>query len=108
MSGHTPDPGETAAFLLGVAEAGGGVGMTYDGDANSPRSVAYDLGRTIGEMPPGPWRSMLSAAPDLLAALSALCEYVARQEWGAAWAGRPHALMDAASAAIARAEGGAS
>lgn len=34
-----------AAFLLGVWEAGGNVGMTYDDDPGSPRSRAYDTGR---------------------------------------------------------------
>lgn len=33
--------------LLGWREGRGDLGMTYDDDATSPRSVAYDVGRTI-------------------------------------------------------------
>ena len=51
---------ELAAFRLGVSEAGGDMGMTYDDDAESPRSVAYDVGRTVGQLP-DPWRSRLAA-----------------------------------------------
>lgn len=36
------------AFLLGLRESSGTVGMTYDDDPNSPRSKAYDYGRTVG------------------------------------------------------------
>lgn len=35
-------------FLLGLRECAGEVGMTYDDDPNSPRSRAYDTGRTFG------------------------------------------------------------
>lgn len=38
-----------AEFLLGVTEANDSVGMTYDDDPDSPRSTAYDMGRTLGE-----------------------------------------------------------
>lgn len=34
-------------FLLGFREGKGTIGMTYDDDPESPRSRAYDLGRTI-------------------------------------------------------------
>lgn len=37
------------AFSLGLEEAGSAFGMTYDGDPESPRSVAYDSGRNVGE-----------------------------------------------------------
>lgn len=33
--------------LLGFREGLGGVGMTYDDDPDSPRSVAYDEGRWL-------------------------------------------------------------
>lgn len=33
--------------LLGFREGAGDLGMTYDDDPESPRSVAYDVGRTI-------------------------------------------------------------
>lgn len=33
--------------LLGFREGRGDVGVTYDGDAESPRSAAYDVGRTL-------------------------------------------------------------
>lgn len=33
--------------LLGFREGRGEMGMTYDDDPCSPRSVAYDVGRTI-------------------------------------------------------------
>lgn len=34
------------AWLLGFNEGDGDIGMTYDNDPASPRSVAYDEGRT--------------------------------------------------------------
>lgn len=37
------------AFVLGLAESAGDVGVTYDDDPESPRSVAYDLGRGLGK-----------------------------------------------------------
>ena len=45
-------PGE---FVLGMAEAGGSTGRTYDGSRISQRSIAYDLGRSLvdGEGPDG-------------------------------------------------------
>jgi hypothetical protein len=36
------------AFLLGLWECRGSLGMTYDDDAESPRSRAYDRGRALG------------------------------------------------------------
>lgn len=36
-----------AEFALGYAEGDGDVGMTYDDDPGSDRSVAYDLGRSL-------------------------------------------------------------
>jgi hypothetical protein len=36
------------AFFLGLRECRGDVGMTYDNDAESPRSRAYDKGRALG------------------------------------------------------------
>jgi hypothetical protein len=35
-------------FFRGLWECRGDLGMTYDGDAYAPRSVAYDRGRNIG------------------------------------------------------------
>ncbi len=32
---------------LGFREGRGDLGMTYDDDPESPRSVAYDVGRTV-------------------------------------------------------------
>lgn len=43
IEAHLPE------FLLGVVEANDSVGMTYDDDPDSPRSAAYDMGRTLGE-----------------------------------------------------------
>lgn len=63
--------GEIAAFHLGFTESDGDVGMTYDGDPESPRSQAYDMGRTVGEWPE-PWRSIFAAAPEMAAMLDAL------------------------------------
>lgn len=92
---HTIDE----AFAAGVKEADGDWGITYDHDANSPRSVAYDNGRNVGEMPE-PWRSLLAAAPDLLAA----CRAMARMgDWTgavpdgftAAWEASMHAIAKA-------------
>lgn len=37
-----------AEYRLGFAEADSDMGMTYDGDRESPRSVAYDKGRNDG------------------------------------------------------------
>lgn len=36
-------------YRLGISEAHSSLGMTYDDDPESPRSVAYDLGRNRGE-----------------------------------------------------------
>lgn len=36
-------------FKLGITEAHLSTGVTYDGDPESPRSIAYDLGRVMGE-----------------------------------------------------------
>ena len=36
-------------FKLGITEAYLSTGVTYDGDPESPRSIAYDLGRVMGE-----------------------------------------------------------
>jgi hypothetical protein len=46
---HRGRRGRIAAFLLGVLECRDDSGMTYDNDPWSPRSVAYDRGRTLGE-----------------------------------------------------------
>lgn len=35
------------AFALGYSEGMGDLGMTYDGSPCSPRSTAYDYGRTL-------------------------------------------------------------
>lgn len=37
-----------AAFWLGLRESRGDFGMTYDDDAESARSRAYDRGRALG------------------------------------------------------------
>lgn len=37
-------------FMLGFVEGLGACGTTYDDDPYSPRSQAYDLGRTLGEL----------------------------------------------------------
>ena len=72
----TPRP-----FDLGVAEANDGIGMTYDNDPESPRSVEYDTGRTIGQLPE-PWRTTIVKAVNahdaLVAALGAAYEALAR------------------------------
>lgn len=39
--------GRLKAFVLGFREGDGDVGMTYDNDPESPRSRAYDRGRTL-------------------------------------------------------------
>ena len=67
---HTPGPDEIAAFRLAIDDGISDVGMTYDNDPESPRSVAYDVGRTVAELPE-PWQSLLAAAPALLAACEA-------------------------------------
>lgn len=36
------------AFLLGLTECRGSVGMTYDDNPFSHRSLAYDRGRSLG------------------------------------------------------------
>jgi len=36
-------------FALGVEEAGASFGQTFDDDPESDASLAYDLGRTLGE-----------------------------------------------------------
>lgn len=41
--------GLVKAFILGFREAGSDLGMTYDDDPESSRSVAYDHGRNLGE-----------------------------------------------------------
>lgn len=51
-------------------------------------------------------RRVKEAGPELLAALTALRDDVAKLQWGQPYPGRNHAVMDAADAAIARAEGG--
>ena len=40
--------GRVGAFLLGWFERGTPNGITFDDDAESPRSRAYDYGRNIG------------------------------------------------------------
>lgn len=42
-------PALLSVFLLGFEESASGFGRTYDDDPESPRSVAYDRGRTFGE-----------------------------------------------------------
>lgn len=37
------------AFLLGLLESRGDVGLTFDGSPDSPRSRAYDRGRSLGQ-----------------------------------------------------------
>ena len=46
---YDEDTPEHRAWRLGFLEADGSVGITYDGDPESPRSVAYDEGRTAWE-----------------------------------------------------------
>jgi hypothetical protein len=47
----------------------------------------------------------VNAHADLVAALKELARIVVAQAWGSTWPGRPHAQMDAARAAISKAEG---
>lgn len=49
--------------------------------------------------------AMLTAAPDMYEALKALRDELNEMKYGKPFAGRPHAKMDAADAAIAKAEG---
>jgi hypothetical protein len=51
---------------------------------------------------------LIAAAPELLESLRAMSDYIESLKWGQAWPGRPHAMADAARAAIAKAEGGPS
>lgn len=44
----TADMAKIAAAVLGFLESDGNLGMTYDGNPEDPRSVAYDLGRALG------------------------------------------------------------
>ena len=44
------NPTYAAEWSLGHEEAEGDVGMTYDDDPESPRSRAYDEGRTAGRV----------------------------------------------------------
>lgn len=37
------------AFLLGLWECRGDVGLTFDDSPDSPRSRAYDRGRSLGQ-----------------------------------------------------------
>jgi len=48
--------------------------------------------------------NLIAAAPDLLAVCKALQAELNCLKWGRPYAGRPHALMDAADTAIAKAE----
>lgn len=45
LIGEFPDE-----FLLGIADADGTSGETYDNDPSGARSTAYDLGRSLGEI----------------------------------------------------------
>lgn len=49
---HTPNASTPLihALLLGVQEARDATGMTFDGDAESPRSMMYDYGRNVGDL----------------------------------------------------------
>jgi len=38
---------------LGFTEGRGDLGITYDNDATSPRSIAYDVGRTLRRLDAG-------------------------------------------------------
>ena len=65
---YIPTPAEIATFKLGVKEAHGAMGVTYDNDPTSPRSVAYDWGRNIGEIDatgPSHWKKLVELAPEL-------------------------------------------
>lgn len=42
------EDGRFRAFVRGLTEAGGDMGLTYDDDPHSPRSRAYDRGRNLG------------------------------------------------------------
>lgn len=48
---------------------------------------------------------LIASAPDMLAALKELSQYIETMKWGQAWPGRPHAIADKARSAIAKAEG---
>jgi hypothetical protein len=48
---------------------------------------------------------LIAAAPDMLEALKALRDDVAKLKWGQPYPGRNHALMDHVDVAIAKAEG---
>lgn len=65
---NIPTTAEIAAFKLGVKEAHSALGMTYDNDSGSPRSVAYDWGRNVGEIDatgPRHWMAMMRLAPEM-------------------------------------------
>lgn len=64
----TPGSEEIAAYKLGISEAHHACGMTYDDDPESPRSVAYDWGRNVGEIGatgPANWKALIAAAPEM-------------------------------------------
>jgi len=63
---HTLSPEEIAAFHLAIEEYSDAFGRTYD----TPEcDDAYNIGRTVAEMPGDKWWPLFRAAPDLLAAL---------------------------------------
>ena len=96
MSAHTPGPWKQRTGPEGTREiVGGRHGLEfvcqYGHESTSDEIVEAD-------------GALIAAAPDLLAALKALAEIVDAAQWGKPWPGRPHAEMDAARSAIARAE----
>ena len=92
------------AFRLGWEEADGEVGTTYDDDPTSPRSEAYDCGRTVGRLPE-PWKSTLAAAPAMLAALKAVHAYFNQTRSGREWRDNGGSEPQVVRDAITQAEG---
>lgn len=102
MSGHTPGP-----WLL--SDGGRTVyALTQYGFNRFWLSIDSCGRPTHDEAGPEECRAnarLIAAAPELLEALRGLSEVIDAAIWGKPWQGYPHAQMDAAKAAIAKAEG---
>lgn len=58
-----PSAPEIRAFLFGIKERNKTCGVTFDDDPFSPRSIAYDEGRNVGEYVVTPeWRNFIVSA----------------------------------------------
>lgn len=112
MSKHTPGPWTVKKAPKSSNFAGYGFHITALRKDYEGREYLATVAKTGGlpndrdsEIETQANAALIAAAPDMYEALKALRDEINEMKYGKPFAGRPHAKMDAADAALAKAEG---